>query len=100
MAPIFSPPWGIASILSNGKRLMSSTCAGVSTFSFIRSTSVVPPARYRTSAPCWAVFARAAAAIAAVASAGRVNSKVFIALAPARGYALLRTFWIAATILA
>ena len=47
---------------------MSSTRAGVSTFNFIRSTSVVPPARNRTSAPCWAVFARAAAATAAAQS--------------------------------
>ena len=64
---------------------MSSSRAGVSTFSFIRSISVVPPARNRTSAPCCAVFACAAVAIAAAGSAGRMNSKVFMEIAPARG---------------
>src|SRR5437899_1880240 len=39
---------------------MSRSRPGVSTFSFIRSSSVVPPAMYRTSAPCCAVFACAA----------------------------------------
>ena len=79
-SPIFRPPSGIASILSSGNRLMSSTRAGVSTFNFIKSTSVVPPARNRMSAPCCAVFDCAAAAIAVAASAGRTNSKVFILL--------------------
>src|SRR5690349_13121159 len=55
---------------------MSSTRSGVSTFSFIRSISVVPPPIKRTSAPCCAVFARAAVAIAAAGSAGRINSKL------------------------
>src|SRR5688572_8878438 len=54
---------------------MSSTRAGVSTFNFIRSTSVVPPARNRPSAPGSVVVA---SATAAVASLGRVNSKVFM----------------------
>ena len=39
----------------------------------------------RTSAPCCAVFACAAVAIAAAGSAGRMNSKVCIETAPARG---------------
>src|SRR5687768_18355738 len=55
---------------------MSITRAGVSTFSFIKSSSVVPPATNRTSAPCCAVFACAAVATAAAESAGRTNSKV------------------------
>src|SRR2546426_8025454 len=55
---------------------MSITRAGISTFSFIKSNSVVPPATNRTSAPCCAVFARAAVATAAAESAGRTNSKV------------------------
>src|SRR5688500_15494624 len=64
---------------------MSSNRAGVSTFSFIRSSSVVPPARNRTSAPCCAVFACAAAATAAEGSLGRTNSKVFMEIALVRG---------------
>src|SRR6266404_3455230 len=55
---------------------MSRIRAGVSTFSFIKSSSVVPPAMNRASAPCCAVFACAAAATAAAESAGRVNLKV------------------------
>src|SRR5215813_3803525 len=55
---------------------MSSTRAGVSTLSFIRSISVVPPPMNRTSAPCCAVFDCAAAAMAAAESLGRMNSKV------------------------
>src|ERR1043166_4790502 len=55
---------------------MSMTRAGVSTFNFIKSSSVVPPATNRTSAPCCAVFARAAVATAAAESAGRTNSKI------------------------
>src|SRR5436853_7459113 len=58
---------------------MSRSRAGVSTLSFIRSISVVPPATKRTSAPCCAVFACAAVATAVAASAGRRNSKVCMA---------------------
>src|SRR2546427_7406072 len=57
---------------------MSRTRAGVSTFSFIRSSSVVPPATNLTSAPCCAVLACAAVATAVAESTGRMNSKVFI----------------------
>src|SRR5207244_1235062 len=63
---------------SSGRRLMSSSRAGVSTFNFIRSSSVVPPATKRTSAPCCAVLARAAVATAVAGSLGRRNSKVFM----------------------
>src|SRR5213594_3691296 len=59
------------------------TRAGVSTLSFIRSSSVVPPATNRTSAPCCAVFACAAVATAAAESVGRMNSKVCMGMAPA-----------------
>src|SRR2546428_1188434 len=76
VAPILSPPSGVASILSSGRRLMSRTRAGVSALSFIKSNSVVPPATNRTLAPCCAVFACAAVATAAAESAGRTNSKV------------------------
>ena len=62
--------------VAKGSRLMSTRRAGVSTFSFIRSSRVVPPARNRTSAPCCAVFVCAATLIAAAASSGRMNSKV------------------------
>src|SRR5436305_12258516 len=62
---------------------MSRTRAGISTFSFIRSSSVVPPATNRTSAPCCAVFACAAVATAAAGSTGRMNSKVFMETLPA-----------------
>src|SRR5882672_7945816 len=55
---------------------MSRRRAGVSTFSFIRSSSVVPPATNRTSAPCCAVFVCAAVFTAAAESAGRMNSKL------------------------
>src|SRR5919197_90200 len=66
------------SILSSGRRLISSTRSGVSTFSFIRSISVVPPPINRTSAPCCAVFDCAALAMAAAGSVGRINSKMRI----------------------
>src|SRR5204863_9442836 len=59
---------------------MSITRAGVSTFNFIKSNSVVPPATNRTSAPCCAVFASAAVATAAAESAGLTNSKVCMGL--------------------
>src|SRR6185503_16411158 len=68
----------MSSILSSGRRLISSTRAGVSTLSFIRSMSVVPPPINRTSAPCCAVFDFAAATMAAAESVGRMNSKVCI----------------------
>src|ERR1700722_8157581 len=57
---------------------MSITVRGVSTFSFIRSTSVVPPATYRTVAPCCAVSDWPAVAIAASACSGlrRWNSSM------------------------
>ncbi len=87
VAPIFNPPSGEDSILSSGKRLISTTRAGVSTLSFIRSSKVVPPAMNRTSAPCCAVSACAAVSVAAPTSAGLVNSKVFIEASPG-----LRTF--------
>src|SRR6266849_4698127 len=57
---------------------MSMSRAGVSTFSFIRSSRVVPPATNRTSAPCCAVLVCAAAVTAAAESAGRTNSKLCI----------------------
>src|SRR5215470_11963481 len=57
MAPMLMWPFDAVSMRSSGRRLMSSTRAGVSTFSFIRSISVVPPPRKRTSAPCCAVVA-------------------------------------------
>src|SRR6266568_6281916 len=63
---------------------MSSSRPGVSTFSFIRSSSVVPPATKRTSAPCCAVFACAAVAIAVAGSVGRRNSNVCMARSCAR----------------
>src|SRR5438552_14957562 len=69
---------------------MSRSRAGVSTFSFIRSSSVVPPATKRTSAPCCAVFACAAVATAALESAGRMNSKVCM------GWLLLAAKWLSA----
>src|SRR6266850_2782300 len=47
VAPILSPPSPSGAILSSGRRLMSMTCAGRSTFSFMRSSSVVPPATKR-----------------------------------------------------
>src|SRR5262249_8403859 len=67
-------------ILSSGKWLMSITRTGVSTFSFIKSSKVVPPATKRTSAPCCAVFACAAIATAAAESVARSNSKVCMGL--------------------
>src|SRR4030081_98940 len=54
---------------------MSTRCAGRSTFSFIRSSKVVPPATKRTLAPCCAVLDLALAAIAADTSLARRNSK-------------------------
>src|SRR5262249_34622730 len=68
------------SILSRGRRLMSKTRVGVSTFSFIRSISVVPPPMNRTSAPCCAVFDCAPVAMAAAGSGGRMNSKLCMKL--------------------
>jgi hypothetical protein len=64
VAPIFSPPSASGSTLSSGSRLMSMTWPGRSTFSFIRSSKVVPPATNRTLAPCCAVPDFAPAAIA------------------------------------
>ncbi len=56
------------------RRLISITRSGRSTPSFIRSTSVVPPARKRTLAPCCAVGDSAPAAIAAaVAGANEIE---------------------------
>src|SRR6202163_4735201 len=75
VAPILSPPSGSCSILSSGRPLMSMTCTGRSTFSFIRSSSVVPPATKRTLAPCCAVLDLALAAIAADAFSARRNLK-------------------------
>src|ERR1700681_3055395 len=66
---------------------MSMTCAGRSTLSFIRSSSVVPPATKRTLAPCCAVLDRALAAIAADASSVRRNSEVCMGSAPFLGLA-------------
>src|SRR5215831_9802617 len=63
-------------MLSSDKRLISITRSGVSTFSFIKSSKVVPPATNRTSAPCCAVFACAAVVTAAEESVARSNSKV------------------------
>ena len=73
---------------------MSTTVSGASTPSFIRSIRVVPPARKRTRAPCWAVPAPAPVAMAAAASAARWNAKV--CMAPQ----LLRACWMAATMFA
>src|ERR1043165_6586837 len=74
----------MTSIWLRGRRLMSSTRTGVSTFSFMRSISVVPPPMKRTSAPCCAVFDCAAVAMAAAGSAGRMNSKVCMDLSCSR----------------
>src|SRR5436190_1761213 len=46
-APTRTPPSGSGSIALSGSALMSSRTAGRSTWSFIRSTIVVPPARQR-----------------------------------------------------
>src|SRR6266851_479496 len=67
VAPIFSPPPDSGSSLSWCRRLMSMTSSGRSTFSFIRSSKVVPPATKR-------VPDFAPAAIAASASSARWNS--------------------------
>src|SRR5882757_3944614 len=65
-APIRSP--SLVSMPRNGSSLMSRTCRGVSTLSFIRSTSVVPPARNVPGA------ASAASTVAgAVRSKGRIS---------------------------
>src|ERR1051325_8295943 len=45
-APMRRPP-GTSSMALSGRALMSTTCAGRSTFAFIRSPSFVPPARNR-----------------------------------------------------
>src|SRR5216684_867554 len=47
VAPTFSPPSASGSTLSSGSRLMSITWPGRSTFNFIRSSKVVPPATNR-----------------------------------------------------
>src|SRR6476659_6334889 len=59
-----SPPSLVRSILFNPMWLMSTRRVGCSTSSFMRSTSVVPPATNRTGAPCCAVVDCAAIAIA------------------------------------
>src|SRR5579872_3987774 len=65
-APIRRP--SLVSMPRNGSALMSVTCAGVRTLSFIRSTRVVPPARKVPGA------ARAASTVAgAVRSKGRMG---------------------------
>ena len=100
-API-SPPSGVDSILSSGRRLMSMRRAGVSTFNFIRSIRVVPPARNRTSAPCCAVFACAAVATAIAGSSANEFKCMHgnRSCPPACKRALpFGTCWIAATIL-
>ena len=43
-APSRSPPSAVSSILSRGRRVMSTSRLGRSTFSFIRSIRFVPPA--------------------------------------------------------
>src|SRR3954454_17881686 len=59
----------LVSIPRSGSALMSRTCCGASTFSFIRSTRVVPPAR-NVPGP-----ARASSTVAgAVSSKGRTGS--------------------------
>ena len=59
--------------------------SGVSTLSFIKSMSVVPPARKRTSAPCCAVFDFARGCDGGVGIFGRMNSNVcMMASAPRR----------------
>jgi hypothetical protein len=73
VAPIIRPPSEVASILSSGSRFTSTKFCGCSTFSFIKSISVVPPAMKRMSAPCCAVFAFPVVAIACALSFGRVS---------------------------
>src|SRR5438477_7008187 len=58
IAPTRTPPPGSSSIPVSGTALRSTRAVGRSTCSFIRSTSVVPPARYR--APAAAAASRAA----------------------------------------
>ena len=66
-APSRSP--SLVSMPRRGSALMSSTCCGVSTLSFIRSTRVVPPAR---NVP--PDSARASSTVAgAVSSNGRIG---------------------------
>src|SRR4051812_11096583 len=79
VAPMRRPPSASRLMPPRPRRLMSTTRSGASTPSFMRSSRVVPPARKRTLAPCWAVGERDAAPIAAAASAGRRNSKVRMA---------------------
>src|SRR5207237_523798 len=50
IAPTRTPPPGSAEISVSGSALMSTIAGGRSTWSFIRSTSVVPPARERAPA--------------------------------------------------
>src|SRR2546421_724852 len=64
-APIRRP--SVVSIPRNGSPLMSRTCCGVNTFSFIRSTRVVPPARKVPGA---------ASAFSTVAGAVRSNGRI------------------------
>src|SRR3569833_2795589 len=65
-APIRRP--SLVSMPRNGSALMSRTCCGVTTLSFIRSTRVVPPARKVPGE------ARAASTVAgAVSSNGRIG---------------------------
>ena len=64
-------------------KLMSISVFGCSTFNFIRSISVVPPPMKRISAPCCAVVAFAAVAIACALSLARVSAKVFIRVSAA-----------------
>ena len=74
---------------------MSITRSGSSTPSFMRSTRVVPPARKRTLAPCWAVAetARGGDGGRAIGGAGQIEGLHGQRPSdPAR-----RTCWIAAT---
>src|SRR5438045_2509876 len=81
-APTRTPPPGVSAISVSGSALMSTTVRGRSTCSFIRSTSVVPPARYRAPAD--------AAARAACSSAAATNLKGSIASAPPAAHRLHR----------
>src|SRR5882757_11353887 len=65
-APIRSP--SLVSMPCNGSPLMSRTCCGVRTLSFIRSTRVVPPAR---NVPDEAMAA--STVVGAVSSNGRIG---------------------------
>src|SRR5690606_14801524 len=79
MAPMRTPPSSVLSMSPSGKALMSTTCLGRSTFSFIRSTSVVPPARKRTSACCCGDVPDTPARMASCSDCTRVSWKVSIA---------------------